>query len=95
MTRNFIGRVLVRTVQKSPPSPSGQFSLVRTGLEHHRYFSGLNGQNGVVDVRKFTHEVKVIMPDVGEGADVKGGWVCHHSLIVLFSTDNLTQDVLN
>ncbi|KAL7511969.1 hypothetical protein ACHAXN_008926 [Cyclotella atomus] len=48
-------------------------SLVRSELEHHRYFSGLNGdgKNGV-EASKFTHEVKVIMPDVAEGADMKG-----------------------
>ncbi|KAL7485212.1 hypothetical protein ACHAW6_010806, partial [Cyclotella cf. meneghiniana] len=39
----------------------------------HRYFSKLNGKsNEVIDRSKFTHEVKICMPDLGEGEDVKG-----------------------
>ncbi|KAL7516937.1 hypothetical protein ACHAWX_001905 [Stephanocyclus meneghinianus] len=38
----------------------------------HRYFSKLNGKsNEVIDRSKFTHEVKICMPDLGEGEDVK------------------------
>lgn len=43
----------------------------------HRYFSKLNGKsNEVIDRSKFTHEVKICMPDLGEGEDVKGERLC-------------------
>eukprot|EP00804_Cyclotella_cryptica_P018400 CCRYP_020367-RC/>CCRYP_020367-RC protein AED:0.37 eAED:0.37 QI:150/0.87/0.77/1/0.12/0.11/9/1838/165 len=42
-------------------------------LEIHRYFGKLNDKkDDVIDRSKFTHEVKIYMPDVGEGEDVKG-----------------------
>lgn len=43
-------------------------------LNSHRYLSGgLNGHghNGL-DARKFTHEVKIIMPDIEDGLHLKG-----------------------
>jgi hypothetical protein len=48
-----------------------------TVLEVHRNFSKLNGKgNDVIDHSKFTHEVKICMPDLGEGEDIKGKRSC-------------------
>lgn len=61
------GRDVLRTVQRS------RLATLTKPHSYHRCFSELNGKGlDVIDKSKFTHEVKVIMPDVGEGADVKG-----------------------
>lgn len=79
--RKPIHGVRLGSLQRSDTNTRAQLPLLR--LFECRSFAGLNGkeQNGLdtkngVDVSKFTHEVKVVMPelpDVGEeGKDITG-----------------------
>ena len=67
----------VRSLQQShsnAPIISRSLPLVNIyDLNSHRYFSGLNGKshNGI-DTSKFTHEVKINMPDIEDGLHLKG-----------------------
>lgn len=76
--KNLSDGFLFRSIQQRQSAHPAMFKVMSSKSPvYQRCFSILNGEGGNgLDRSKFTHEVKVIMPNVSEDEDAKGEILC-------------------